>query len=244
MKKTTPICLLTAILILPTVVLAEDTDGFKTSFNLGATLTDGNSVTRQVNTALITEGNKAYLGAIRAGAELNYGENTVNGEKETSIDNAKVFGEIKRTLHESLFGYLNASALRDDVADVNYRAMIGPGLGVSLVKNDKMSLSLEGGLAYQWEEVSSATDDSLLVRFAERLERTLSDTAKAWQSAEFLPKADAFDDYLLNAELGVEAAVNTRVNLRVVLQDKYDSTPGEGLKENDLALIAGIGVKL
>jgi len=38
--------------------------------------------------------------------------------------------------------------------------------------------------------------------------------------------------------------MNDRVSLRVVLQDKYDSTPGEGLEQNDVTLVAGIGIKL
>jgi hypothetical protein len=36
--------------------------------------------------------------------------------------------------------------------------------------------------------------------------------------------------------------MNAHLNLRLVLQDKYDSTPGAGLEENDVALIAGISL--
>jgi len=35
-----------------------------------------------------------------------------------------------------------------------------------------------------------------------------------------------------------------RLNLRLVLQDKYDNTPGVGLEKNDLTLIGGIRIKL
>jgi hypothetical protein len=44
--------------------------------------------------------------------------------------------------------------------------------------------------------------------------------------------------------VGIEAAMSERVSLRVVLQDKYDSTPAAGAKRNDLGLIAGLGFKL
>jgi hypothetical protein len=83
-----------------------------------------------------------------------------------------------------------------------------------------------------------------------------SDKAKIWQSAEYLPKANDFGDYLLSAEVGAEAAMNSRVSLRIVLQDKYDSTPaivladkndsasGSALNANDLTLIAGVAIKL
>ena len=38
--------------------------------------------------------------------------------------------------------------------------------------------------------------------------------------------------------------MNDRLTLRVVVQDKYDSTPAAGAEHNDLSVIAGIGVNL
>ena len=139
---------------------------------------------------------------------------------------------------------MDVSALYDDIAKVDYRVILNPGLGAYLVKHDRLTFSVEAGPAYVIEKVDGETDDYLALRLAERIDFTLSPTAKVWQSAEYLPKIDDFDAYLLNAELGVEAALNSRLNLRVVLQDKYNSTPAGGLDKNDVALIAGISVAL
>ena len=233
---------------------AQDTNKFKTSLSSGVTLTDGNSKTMQANASLITEGKKEGLGSVRVGVEASYGETTVATEddteglvgerKDTTVNNAKAFANAKKTISSRTFGSMDATLLTDDIADIKYRATIGPGLGGYLVKNEKTSLSSEIGPSYVWEEVAGVSDDYFAIRFAERFEQVLSPTAKIWQSAEYLPKADDFSDYLLNAEVGVEAAMTTRVNLRLVLQDKYDSTPGVNLEKNDLTLIAGIGVKL
>jgi putative salt-induced outer membrane protein YdiY len=233
-----------AALLLPAIALSQQPAQFKTTLNAGGTITDGNSKTRQANAALVTEGEKEGLGAVRAGVEANYGESTVGGKKDTTVNNARIFGGARKTLSKMTFASADVSALYDDVAKVDYRAMLGLGLGVYLVKNERTSLSVEAGPAYVWEKVSGVTDDYLALRFAERATHAISNTAKVWQSAEYLPKADDFGDYLLNAELGAEAAMNARMSLRLVLQDKYDSTPGEGLKKNDLTLIAGVGVKL
>jgi putative salt-induced outer membrane protein YdiY len=92
--------------------------------------------------------------------------------------------------------------------------------------------------------VNDVKDDYFAVRFGQRLTQALGPSAKLWESVDYVPTADDFSDYLLISEVGVEAAMNSRLSLRVVLQDKYDSTPGEGLEKNDLTLIAGIGVKL
>jgi putative salt-induced outer membrane protein YdiY len=215
-----------------------------TSLNAGLSLTDGNSETLRANASLISEGEKPSFGSYRAGLEANYGRSRVEGVRDTDVDNARIFAGARRTICPHSYAYVDTTALYDSIADVDYRAIAGPGIGVYAVKNDRIVLSVDVGAAYLWEDVGNAPDDYFVLRGAQRLDVKLSETAKLWQSAEFLPKAEDFDIYLLTAEIGIEAAVNSRVNLRVVLQNKYDSEPAPGLKENDLALIAGLGVKL
>lgn len=229
-------------------------DGFATALNAGLTMTDGNSETLAANASLVTEGEKDGLGSVIAGIEGNYGESTVEStataadgavtvreENETTIENAKAYANAKKTLSPMTFASLDGSLLYDDVALIDYRATLGPGLGFYLVKNDKRSLSLEAGPSYVWEKVDGETDDYLALRFAERYSCQATKTAKLVQSLEYVPEAEDFDNYLLAGEIGVEAALNDHLSLRVVLQDKYDNTPAEGKERNDLSLIAGLG---
>jgi putative salt-induced outer membrane protein YdiY len=218
--------------------------GFKTSLNLGATLNDGNSETMNANGSLVTEGEKEGLGSVRVGAEANYGESKVDGETDTTVENAKAFANAKKTLSERTYASLDGSVLYDDVAAIDYRAVLSPALGAYLLKGADLSLSIDAGPACIWEKVGGVSDDYLALRFAERFDYTISETSKFWQSLEFLPTADDFDDYLLNAEVGVEAAMNSHMKLRLVVQNKYDSTPAAELEKNDLTLIAGIGLTL
>lgn len=222
----------------------EPASGFKNTLSAGATLTDGNSETLQVNVGFVTEGERKGLGSVRAGLEGNYGESTVVSNKETTVENLSGFVNVKKTISTRTFGSVNGDILYDDIAQIDYHATLGPGVGAYLVKNDETALSFEAGPSYVWEKVADVRDEYLALRFAERVDHALSKTAKVWQSLEYLPKADDFGDYLLSAELGVEAAVNASMSLRLVLQDKYDITPGTDLEKNDLALIAGISVSL
>ena len=237
---------------------AAPKDGWTTALNAGLTMTDGNSETMAANVGLTTEGVKDGLGSVIAGADFNYGESTVSstatdpatGEsvvtetEETTVENAKVFANAKKTLSPKTFAYLDGSVLYDDVALIDYRATLGPGLGFYLRKNDKRQLSLEAGPSYVWEKVDGASNDYLALRFAERYSCQATKTAKLVQSLEYLPEAEDFDNYLLTAEVGVEAAMNDHLSLRIVLQDKYDSTPAPGAERNDLSLIAGLGFTL
>ena len=237
--------------------VAEAPAGLATVLNAGLTLTDGNSETLAANVGLKTEGERAGLGSVLAGAEFNYGESTVQtktvdeagvetvAEKdEKTVENAKLFANVKKTLSPRTFLSLDGTAAYDDVADVDYRATLGPGLGAYLVKNDQRELTLEAGPAYLWEKVGGARNDYLALRFAERYVCQALKNAKLVQSLEYLPEAEDFDNYLLAGEIGVEAAMSDRLSLRVVLQDKYDNTPAEGKERNDLSLIAGLGIQL
>lgn len=59
-----------------------------------------------------------------------------------------------------------------------------------------------------------------------------------------MPEAGDFSNYLLTGEAGIEAAISEHLNLRVVVQDKYDNPPAEGAEYNDVSLIAGLGLTL
>ncbi len=239
MKLKNTITLLVCLALFCGIAIAEEKK-METTVSAGLTFTEGNSDTLQGNAGITTEGEKESLGSFRVGAEANYGE--VNDEK--NVDNLKGFVNAKKTLSEKTFAYIDGSAVKDDIAFIDYRATIGPGLGVFLVKNDTIKFCLEGGIAYIWEEVGSMEDDYAALRIAERLDYQISKTAKLWQSAEYIPQTDEPDNYLVNAEIGIEAALNSHLNLRVLVQNKYDNEPAAGLEKSDTTVISGISMKL
>lgn len=222
----------------------EAPKGLATTVAAGVTLTDGNSDTLSANASIVTEGEKEGLGAILAGIEANYGESTVDEVDEKTVDNVKLYANVKKTLSPRTYVSLDGAALYDDIALIDYRVNLGPSLGAYLLKNDFREFSMEVGPSYLWEEVDSIDDNYLALRFGERYTCQISETAKLWQSAEYLPKAEDFDQYLLNVELGVEATVTELITLRLVLQDKYNSMPAADTDHNDLSLIAGLGFTL
>lgn len=232
---------------------APEEPAFKTALNVAATMTDGNSDTLGANASLVTEGEKKGLGSILAGIEGNYGETTVkttdsegnvHESDDTTVENAKAYFNAKKTLSELTFAGLNASAEYDDIAELDYRFTVGPFLGFYAFKTERQSLSAEAGPSYVWEKLGGETDDYLAIRFAERYEVQLTKTASLVQSLEYMPKADEFDRYLLNAEVALDVAMNDRLSLRLVVQDSYNSAPASDTEENDLSVLAGFGFKL
>jgi hypothetical protein len=119
---------------------------------------------------------------------------------------------------------------------------LGPGLGVYAIKTAMTKLSGELGPSYIWEKVGGVKDDYPALRVAEGFEHKFGQ-GKVWQTAEWMPEFEDFSQYLVRAELGAEAAMNSHLNLRVVLQDRYDSLPAPGRDHNDLTTIIGLSSK-
>ncbi len=224
---------------------------------LGANATDGNSETTVLNAELLKDGVCPFGNDYTIGASYNYGE--AAGDK--NVENAKAVAALRRMINDPLYGYLKADALNDDIAGIDYRITVGPGLGTYLVKNDRRELGLEAGATWIKEKTTSEEvhvhengdahahsttieDDYFALRVADTFKQTLSPTSRAWQTAEWLPEFSDFSNYLLNAEVGIEADITAGISLRVLAKDSYDSEPAAGREKNDLSVIAGLGVRL
>jgi putative salt-induced outer membrane protein YdiY len=235
---------LVILFLLSLPLLAQNTDGFETRTHAGLTLNRGNSETTQLtlgaDTKRIQDSNE-----ITANAAYTYGQTTTrrdDGSEETStnVDKADAQAQVNHLYTARTYGLFNLSALSDEIARIDYRILAGPGLGHYLVRNDIWTLSSELGAAMLTENVENSSESYMVLRAAQNFERKLNDHARVWQTLEFLPRAEDVDSYLLNAELGVEARLNGSLSLRVVLQNKYDSTPASDRKNNELTIISGI----
>lgn len=83
----------------------------------------------------------------------------------------------------------------------------------------------------------------MALRVAERLDHKISDKTKIWQSVEFLPQVDNFNNYVLNFEAGLETELYKNLALRTYVQDTYDAVPVPGRKKNDLRFVTAIAYK-
>jgi putative salt-induced outer membrane protein YdiY len=231
--------LATALLVsaLASFAFAAD-ESPSTTLSLGANLTDGNSDTLALSARLQNETTFAESWKSVLAAEANYGES----EDEKTVDNAKIQENIQKSLNSLLYVAVDASAAYDDIALLDYRFILGPAAGLHVVATDPFTLDVEVGPSYVWEKLDDETDDYLAVRFAERAAWTISETSKLVQDLEYLPKADDFDQYLINAGVSLETKVAANLVLSLSLEDKYNSTPAEDMEENDLSLVAALGL--
>lgn len=228
---------------------------WESSAAMGLTLTHGNSE-NVLFTANIQAKRKGPKSEILLGADGAYGETTDQDTDETTRNTAMAhgFGQYNYLFTERFFGYARLDGLHDEVADIHYRFSFSPGAGYYFIKNPKTSLAGEVGPGFVLERThrndtsvpNDTRDDDqeyMTIRFADRFEHKFSDTVRVWQTAEFLPQIDRWENYILNAEVGIEAALSKKLALRTYVQDTYDNEPANGRKKNDLKWITALAYK-
>ncbi len=226
-------------------VVAEDDekDGLTVTGALGISASQGNSETLKLNASA----SSVWIGKpneLRSGISLAYGEanpETSDPESDSVTDTQKADAYLNaRHLIGSKFAYLNTTLRHDDVADIDYRLNIGPGAGIVLYDNSHLTLSIEGGVGYMWEQVAGIPDHYLNLRVAANAAIPLSETSSHWLSAEYVSNPDDSDVYQLAAEAGLQASLTELMGLRLVLSDYYDNAPAEGKKHNDISFVTAI----
>lgn len=205
----------------------------------GFSLTDGNNDTLSAYAQFLAT-YVADADELTLGADYLYGEN--NGLK--TADSLRAYAGYNRLLTDSFYLGLNAFYARDSVADLDSRVGVVPTLGVYLLKSDTTRLALEAGAGYIWEDQGGLSADYVALRFAEKFEHKLTATSKLWQSVAYVPEAEDFGNYFLEAELGLAVQLSGHWQLRTFVRDTYDSTPAAGAEKNDVSVIAALAYSL
>ena len=212
--------------------------GWITTASFGLSLAKGNTDNLLVNGNLLSS-RKWKHHEVDLGTDGNYGET----DGITSTENLHGFAQYNHLFTERFFGLLRVDALHDNIATVDYRITLSPGVGYYFIKNTNTFLRAEAGPGFVFERTGGVTDEYVTLRLAERFETKINDRVKLWQSVEWLPAVEDFSDYVLNAELGIDTSLTKKLSLRTYVQDTYDSTPAAGLKKNDVKLVMAIAYK-
>ena len=213
---------------------------------LGLSLASGNSSAFQINSATALDkqwkNDEWHFGTQGAYAVTNPDRD----DQDTTANNIHGATNYRHLFDERLYASAGFEAMHDDVSDITYRFITSPAMGYYFIKEPATQLRGEAGPSWIYERVSGSDPghhNYIAARFAERLEHDFNKNAKIWQSLEYLPQIDAWGNYLLNAEVGVEAAMTGALSLRAVARDQYNSQPPAGSKSNDITVIAALVYK-
>jgi putative salt-induced outer membrane protein YdiY len=221
----------------------DDKTAWHGNVAFGLSLARGNSDTFLMNASALAD-RSWDQNELKFGAGGQYGLNNWGQTNQTqSADSIHGFADYKRLFTERVYGDLNVDGTHDDIAEIRYRLIVGPALGYYFIKSDSTKVSGEIGPSFIDEKLGSNNLSYVTMRVSEHAEHSFNKGSKIWEQVDYLPQVDDFNNYLVNSEVGAEAALNTRLSLRIVARDQFNSQPAAGRKENDITLISAVVYK-
>jgi putative salt-induced outer membrane protein YdiY len=213
-----------------------------TSVALGFNMTSGNS-----DTSLFT-----FIGSANYEKDsdiftsqmmYNFGtDKNANSEEndDTVRNDFRAMAQYDYLLTERTYIGFGSKFFYDEIAEIDYRIFADPTAGYYLLKDNSFKFALEGGPSYVFERVGGLNDNYLAPRIGDRFEWMITCTSKIFQQAEILLDVNDSSNYIVNAQLGAEAALSTTMSLVFLIRETYDNQPAAGLDKRDLALISAL----
>ena len=211
---------------------------WESSISAGLSLTKGNSDTLLTTVAFKTR-KKTRENEFAFGADGSYGEND-NVKNNETLHGVTQYNHL---FSERIYGFLNLEGLHDGIANLQYRFTFSPGVGYYFIRGTNTTLAGEAGPGLILQRLGDADTTYATLRLAERFEHKLDNGARVWEKAEILPQVDKLGNFLVNVEIGAEAALTKTLSLRVTVQDNFINQPAPGRKSNDVKLISGLVYK-
>jgi hypothetical protein len=215
------------------------------SLIFGLNYTDGNTKTTNIN--LGGRASRDYENnAWNFQSDFNYGSaaENANDSRRENKNNIRTLADYRRVLNDTWFAGAGTSVAHDEIADLKYRVIVSPSAGSYLIRDNDTKLSLEAGPSYIWEKLGDNTENFLAARVADRWEWKISETAKIFQAAEYLISVEDAGQYIVNAELGLETAINSYMSLVLSVKDYYINQPAQDHVPNDVLTLTALKVAL
>lgn len=222
---------------------AGETPGreWKINASAGSDISGGNSEVAAMSIDLNATV-KSGSGTFAASTSLNYAE----ADRTVARRNSKTTAKFSRSISDRVYWFLQTEYEYDKIALLDYRSSAGLGIGCFIISSGKTTWKLDSGITHIDQQLRDPSlenpyDNILALKISETLETAVSDSAKLWHSAEFIPNSEKLSTYLLNLDLGVATAITGNSSLRLSFSFKRNNAPPEEIEKNDYSVKAAIG---
>jgi len=219
---------------------ALKSDGlWRGSLGAGATATSGNSdsATYTLNADAVkqtqTDKLNGYLQAI-------YGRRNSDGNTQRTSDLIRGGSSYNGNFSERSFGFGSLDLERNRLIDLNLRSVIAGGVGYHLIKREGLTFDVSTGPAYNRERYTSETRNALEWVFAEESTHTFSPTVSFRQRFAYYANLQDVGEFRSVLDTGLVFKITNKWNATMTLNDRYQSNPRLGVKNNDLLFVTGI----
>lgn len=221
--------------------------GWLIDLSAGYALSRGNSDTSDflARAAVIKKFEETWQ--LIAKGEYAWGEvkDQDTGEYNKTADRGLLSGQANFFVIESGYLYGRSEASYDKIKKLDRRLENGIGGGYDLYRKDKTYNALEAGVAYiDSKYENDQRDHGIYLRLAQNGALVINERVTLIESVEYKPKFEDFKDYLLNAEVSLRVGLFSQLYFMLSVTDRYDNTPADGTKRNDLSVISSLGVSI
>ena len=223
------------------------------SVGLSGTATRGNTVGEKA-TALADVNRRWEKNRLAANFGYYFAQNgTSRYNKEKTEDRIELGAQDDYFWATKVYSYVNGKYERDGINNLRYRYRLGLGMGYQWLDGQtfestgKWSFNQEVGLTYIKEKYEHASDDDRCAfRYAHHAAWTPRwvDKLSFTHNLEYLPDvSDWEENYLIDADVGCEYALDSAWTLFGKIEWDYNSNPGPHTKKSDFRYTLGVGYK-
>jgi putative salt-induced outer membrane protein len=230
------------LLAIANISLAADAppaDGWKNESQAGLVLTKGNSDTSTQS-----------LGEV---ASYQFGQNIVKltanylYSKSSDVVSAKSWNlglRYERILTDKFSIFAGESVEGNQFAGVNQRYNTDIGGKYTIVKDDELTWFAEAGYRYTKENLILISQHLHYARAYSEIEKKFSSTVSMKYWLEYLPNLTISQDWQLNTELSLSAAISSIFSVKSAYNVKYDNqVNAPGLVKTDKTLTTSLVAK-
>ncbi len=240
MKRCTLILL--SFLLCAFFLSAEET-GWKTNLGLSYVATTGNTSTQTFSGKLDSQG---PAGPIRCRFKGNYMLTRDNGSEKANKLDLSARGE--KLIWSKLFAFIESAYLIDKYSGYDYRASIGPGLGLDLLANDMHQLKWLTSAIMYYDRFSVGdveTDSYGSVKTALNYGWNMQENVKFAVNGSYLVSLENSEKYFVNTDASMNVAINSRLAIGVSYQVNFqNSLPSPEIRKTDTAFTTSLIINL
>ncbi|MBP5285384.1 MAG: DUF481 domain-containing protein [Kiritimatiellae bacterium] len=185
-----------------------------------------------------------------------YSKNGVSKQSaDKTVDRWELAGQHDHFWSEKFYSYVGGNYEQDDIAGIDFRLRLGAGAGYQWLEGRNFestgiwSFSQEFGASWvrvKYDERDSDAKSSFAsLRYAHHLkyQPKWNTDLEGFHNLEYLPQADDWSNYLLDADVGFSTKIIMGFDLIAKIEFDYNSVPSAGRKSSDVRYIVGLGYK-
>lgn len=215
------------------------TDGWEGNANVGFSYSSGNSRTSTAATGIraVKTGGDDKLTVY---ARSLWNSNRNSGQHVTT-QNA-IWGGLRydRNLNDRLFAFGSFDFERDRPKRLNFRSVLGGGLGHHTYRNETTELELIVGAAWNRTWQMGPNTDTPEAIAGNTLKHKFHDRLKLQQSFSFFQNFTDRNEYRFIFDTTISADITKRIGWQFTVGDRFNNDPLRNAKKNDFIFTTGL----